>query len=469
MNPPSILRTRIPAAAFLAAVLLAGALPAIVFPGAVLLAGSFPAVEFLAPVFLAAEAAPAWGRPAREPGTRFYGLIACENRIVFVAEDAGGAADTLALDPTRGKLFWLGGPVRGLARADGNTVCVATRLGVHVLTSSIRWFARWTVPPGGPITADPAGWPKTRTPLPSTPVAPTVPGEVTPFPERYIPLADGNLMFLVDAANPPDNRTLRYDLHTRFETEVEWRVARNLEVRGWVVSPDSLSWALVGRVHRPDYGGEVRDVVLAGRHATSQTFFLDGPRALLWDGAGRLWVWTAAGSLTRLEPGDGAWRVEAVDLAETDPPCAPGEAESIWVWTDPRSFSDRMAALRAARSATGDHTPTPWAAEGTRGAWQACWGGFLTEAALRDVAPDPPAPEARITRVPAAGFLGPAGKLRDPDLAGTATLRSALHHGRPASELWWRFDGTDRPVRMAGPWIAPELTPDERTSVMETP
>ena len=47
---------------------------------------------------------------------------------------------------------------------------------------------------------------------------------------------------------------------------------------------------------------------------------------------------------------------------------------------------------------------------------------------------------------------GTSLRVRFPSEDGTAVLRSVTRDDETASELWWRFTGRPREVRLAGPW-----------------
>jgi len=394
---------------------------------------------------------------------QFRGLTVCpeDSCLVFEAADDITLADTLSLDPGTGRLRWVGGPVRGLAAA-GDTVLAATRLGEFCLAGDgDTAFAEWETPwledsPSEAVGFEPPppAWPNTRTQAPRPRRSATQVGPAVPFPERYFPLADGTLLFLVDAEHPvrPDRRMV--DLHARLTDGVEWELARNLEVRCWVHSSDSLSWAMAALIHVADYGGGTRDVVLAGRGGNVQTFEVGDPRALLWQDGG-LWVLNMEGRLNHIAPSRGPWSVEPVELAGAPCACPPGPDEGVWTWSSPalsrtpeQAETRVQAGLRVAgTSLAGWVAPVP-------GGFVPCWGGSFSREGLTTSLATPPEAGAEPRPMPVTGstFRGPVTRVTAPALGGVATLRRVGPAGQAAGELWWRFTGGGAAVRVAGPW-----------------
>lgn len=388
-------------------------------------------------------------------GVRFSQLTSCPGgSLVFLAQDSEGAAsDTLCLRPQSGELQWIGGPVRSLARSNGR-LFAATRLGLLDMES--RNLHPWQRPIVGLLPEETDSWPSLKTPLEHSLKGVPQIGKTTPFPERYLRLADGTLVFLVDAANPHTYDYRLHDLHTRIEDKVEWRLNRNLEVREWVLSPDSLSWAVVGRLHLPDYGGSQREVVIAGKHGVSHTFSLGTPRSVFWDEGKVLWIWTEEGDLYRLHPQEGAWGQEKVDVKQIDCPCPPNEPEGLWAWTLPQPYAQKESALaqlsRMKDPGDGSLIRT-WLSNESSNSFRPCWGAYLTEAALRQSLPSPPVPGAVARKVAPGTYAGTVAQVRVPENTGIATLHQVDRQGGMASEIWWRFNGGGSPVRMVGPWM----------------
>jgi hypothetical protein len=280
-------------------------------------------------------------------------------------------------------------------------------------------------------------------------------GETIPFPERYFPLGDGSLLFLIDAEHPVRRDRRMVDLHARLTDGVEWELARNLEVRQWVLSSDSLSWAVAAVGHIADYGGDARDVVVAGRGGNVQTFELGDPSAVVWDDAGRLWILTRTGDLNAVTPAAGAWTSRRVDVSDRQCRCTPGDAESLWTWASPApSGTPELASDRAREGLRRAGVSTAaWVAK-VEGGFVPCWGGAFTRETLLATLGVPLEPGAEPRRIPVEGstFLGPVARVHAPELGGVATLRRVGPTSRGAGELWWRFTGGKAAVRLAGPW-----------------
>ncbi len=392
----------------------------------------------------------------------FSGLAACPDsgRLVFTARDADLAAtDTLSLDPGTGTLAWHGGPVRGLALGAGDTVYAAVLTGVAVLAGERpAGFLPWVRVPTGRLEGPVSAWPRLRVPgLPPSAEAAEPAGPAIPFPERYHPLADSTLLFLTSAEHAGPQGRLLLDLHGRGPDGVEWILARNLEVRRWVVSSDGGRWALAARVHRPDYGGEVLEVVLAGVGVRTERFDLGRPRSLAWDPAGTLWILTEDGALMHITPGSGAWTVNRVRPAASAAPCPPAPPERVWVWMSPGRYRNPDAALLAAdayRPAGAQGTRRAWVARDDAGAYRPVWGGMLDRESLLSDLPEAPVPGAAPARVrvDAGQISGTVARVRMNGQDGVAALRHVVRDGRTLSEIWWRFLTRPRWVRLAGPW-----------------
>ncbi len=407
-----------------------------------------------------AAAAPA-PAPAAAGPVLFSGLARCpaESALVFTARDSLFLRpDSLWCAPARGELRWTGGPVRGLAFGGGDTVYAAVLLGVSVLAGGGPVaFLPWARVPDGRLSVDPAAWPPVRAGAvrPEAPALP-VPGAQV-LPERYYPLAGGNLLFLVDAEHPPRGRTFLYDLHARGPDGVELLLVRNLEPRLWVLHSDSLRWALAARVHRADYGGEVREVVAAGIGARVATFDVGRPRLMGWSGSGELWILLQDGDLMRLVPGPQAWRTDRVRPAAFHPGCAPAGAESLWVWMGPGRYRERDAALREAggvRRGLGTGGGVAWVIEQPRGAYRPVWGGYLDRESLLGAMAESPVPGGVLARVGTGGgqVAATVAKVRLAEAGGVAAIHNVTRGGAAASELWWRFLSRPEWVRLAGPW-----------------
>jgi|GEM_PF-4238492 len=420
----------------------------------------FRRILFLAAAVLAGavpSAAAATDGPGAIEGTRFSRLTSCGEHILFLARDPGEPrADTLLADPATAVLTWGGGPYRGLAAGRGDTVFAACRLGVDVFSGGERVaFHPWVLPLGGRLSENDV-WPPVRGASPEVRRPARTAASVEWFPERYLPLKGGSLLFLIDAEHPPADGVLLQDVHARRTDGVEWTLARNLQVLRWVVSSDSTAWALAARLHLPDYGGTLRDVVLAGRGDTVHRFDVRTPASLLWEDSGALWILDGEGRLVRIVPQDGAWTWRPVERARRAVCCAPAAAESLWTWTLPAAYPDSLRALREARTRPRDDDGNPiltWA--GRRGsAFVPCWGAYFSRAELHAGLPDPPREGARVERVPVSGggYLGPVARIHLKSPAGEAVLRSVGRNGANASELWWRFTGGGGWVRLAGPW-----------------
>lgn len=427
-------------------------------PGAVLATVLGPAAVLLALAGTAASDVTL----AAGTGVRFQGLAPCADGRLLVFRAVGPRdvrPDTLCLNPETADLYWGGGAIRGLAAGHADTVIAATR--VERLTfvgGSLTDRRPWRTPVPDAIPADVASWPAVRNPVGLAVARPAGhPGPVEPFPERYLRLRDGTVIFLIDAEHPPHFKERFHDLHARLRGETEWTVSRNLAVRGWVVSPDSTSWALAARGHVPDYGGGMRDVVIAGRGESIHTFPLPVPEALLWDGAGWLWVLDGAGRLLRIRPTPGAWETREIDAADDRCGCAPDGVDSVWTWTVAAAGSNRAEILAGALDLESSHpepTPSPWVSWDENGRPLLCFGGYPSREALLAADGRAPVTGAEIRRAPLVdeNFVGTAERLPLRTAGGTATLRHVHQDGRAASEIWWRFTTRERAVRMAGPW-----------------
>ncbi len=387
-------------------------------------------------------------------------LTACEpdRSILFVADDPDAPGpDTLLARPGAGELAWLGGPVRGMALGEEDTLYAATLLGVSVLDKGrAAAFLRWGDMAAGRPGLDPGLWPPLRRgSLPESLRAAVPVGDVKMLPERYHPLADGNLLFLVDAEQPPNGRRLLQDLHARDSRGREYLLARNLGVRTWVVAGDSLHWALAARVYRPDYGGQEAEVVLAGMGTRVETFERGPVAAMLWDDDPDLWVLLEDGVLLGIHPAEGAWRVRPAAPAVASTPCTPGPPESLWVWAAPGRYTDADAArLHGEAVHRRLSSGMAWVHALDDGRYRPVWGGFLSEKTLRRKIAEPPVPGARVrtVRVDTGETAGTAARLRVPALDGIAILRHVNRGDVIASELWWRFTSRPHEVRLAGPW-----------------
>jgi hypothetical protein len=404
---------------------------------------------------------------------RFSRLTACphERGFAFLAQDDDfSRPDTLFAVPSAGRLDWLGGPVRGLA-LQGDTVYAATLLGVcKIPPSGSGSFLPWEGAAEGRLDVDPSRWPALRDGAIRAAGAHAA-GDVWIFPERYVPLRDSSRVFLTDAEHPPGRRTMLYDLHTRDPRGTEYMAVRNLEVRSWVVSDDSLHWALAVRLHRPDYGGEIIEAIVAGIGARVETFTLGEPRSLIWDGANRLWVLLENGDLQCVTPGPSAWSNARVDPSAGALPCPLGPPEVVWAWRSPLKYTQHQAAERfAATVQSGLDRGRAWVVEHDDGSWRPVWGGFLTREALFQEMPEAPVPDAAAVAVP-AGDSHPEGtvaRVRMTEENGVATLRNVSRNGRTASEFWWQYFPKQQGVRIAGPWGLGGATPGRGGSV-DTP
>jgi hypothetical protein len=379
--------------------------------------------------------------------------------------------DTLEIDPGNGELAWCGGPARSFVKTAGDTLLVATLAGVVQLADATPvGFIPWVRREGPVAGLDPATWPVPRRPLPeSEPPSPI--GPVNVFPQRYVPLADSTRVFLTQADSPPSRTGLFLDLHTRSPDGIEWLGRRNLEVRAWVVPGDSLHWAFAAREHRPDFGGEVRDVVIVGRGHRMDTFAIGRPIAMLWDAAPSLWVLTAQGRLIRLSPGPERWIQQVPGLAAGMPSCAPGKPERIWVWMGPGRYESERAAAERAGEVRADHPSLrlrAWAVRTDQRLFAPVWGGGLTEELLVNEIAEPPVPGAERTLVAVHPRTcgGPVGQAALPRARGEAVLRLIRRGEDSVSELWWRYDAVARWERLAGPW-APPLDPADLVDAPE--
>ena len=411
-------------------------------------------------LFLAAAATLGAAAPAETEPVILSRLTACDadRSVLFTAWDpAAPGPDTLRARPGAGALAWLGGPVRGLALGADDTLYAATLLGVSVLNDGRPVaFLPWDVLSGQGPGLDPGLWPPLRGAALPAGIRPAIAtGKALMLPERYHPLAAGHLLFLTDAEQPPEPGLLLHDLHARDPEGREFLLARNLEVRTWVVASDSLHWALTARLHRPDYGGHVVEALLTGVGTRVETFDPGPVAALAWDARFRLWALVADGRLLGIHPAEAAWRVQTVNPALERCPCTAGPPESLWVWAAPGRYEDRDAARQhgetVQRRLGGG---TTWVRRLDDGGFRPVWGGFLSERTLKQKMPDPPVPGARVetVRVDSGEVAGTAARLRMPNLNGIATLRHVIRDERIASELWWRFTSSPREVRLAGPW-----------------
>ncbi len=417
-----------------------------------------PRVLFAVAAALAALAAGGLVPTSAPAGpVRFSRLTACPEArgFAFLAQDDEfQRPDTLFAAPSVGRLEWLGGPVRGFALR-GDTAYAATLLGVcEIPPKGPGSFFAWEGVVPGRLEVDPSRWPARRGGAIRGSGAHPV-GDVWIFPERYLPLRDSSRVFLTDAEHPPGRGTMLYDLHTRDPQGTEYMAVRNLEVRTWVVSDDSLHWALAARLHRPDYGGEVLEAVVAGIGARVETFALGEPRSLVWDGANHLWVLLQNGDLRRLTPGPSAWSNTRVDPSAGALPCPLGPPETVWVWRSPLKYTQPQAAERFAATVQSRlDCGRTWVVAHEDGSWRPVWGGFLTREALLQEMPKPPVPDAAAVAVP-AGDSHPEGtvaRVRMMEENGVATLRNITRNGRTASEFWWRYLPKQQGVRIAGPW-----------------
>jgi len=380
------------------------------------------------------------------------------------------------VDPATGETTWCGGPVRGLAAGRGDTVYAAFLTGATILAGGRpAAYVPWGAVAGGWRDGGPADWPRLRRgALPGARAA-TPAGPVRVLPERYHPLADSTLVFVTDAEHAPGTAPLLCDLHARGRNGTEYVLARNLELRAWVESIDRRAWACAARVHRPDYGGEIRDVVLAGTGVRVESFDFGRCRSLLWDDTGTLWTLSEDGRLMRMAPGPDRWTVTPVNPALGTAPCPPAAAESLWVWRAPGRYRSPEPALNVAESVAagpGDPPRNRVIREGD-GAYRAVWGGFLTRSGLLAALSAPPVPGARAVRVRAdrGDFATVTARLRLERRNGVALLRHVRSGGETASELWWRFLTRPRWVRLAGPWgLARGLDPrEEAPGSVDTP
>ena len=409
-------------------------------------------------------------------GVRFSRLTPCPDAglIRFQAVDpAAPGPDTLCLDPGTGGLHWEGGPVRGLARGNGDTVYAATIAGAAVLVSERAvGFIPWVQPVRSLGSGVPSAWPATRTPVPrSRKIAARPVGEVVVFPERYLPCKGGSLVFLVEAEHPPRPGLMLYDLHSRAPDGVEWMLRRNLEVRAWVLSPDSSRWALAAREHRPDYGGEIREVILAGVGHQVETFALGIPLALLWDGAEGLWCLNREGSLFRLRTGPDVWSVDRARFGAPACECPLGESESVWVWMSPGRYADPESASRFAESVQAERSlgsARAWVVRDAQGAHRPVWGGHLTRRALEEAIDEPPVPGSERTAVPVTteDYVGTVARILMTRENGEAVIRQVKHGDTTASELWWRFLARPDWIRLAGPWGVADPGPGRRADLL---
>jgi hypothetical protein len=392
----------------------------------------------------------------------FSGLAPCDSSgsVVLLAHDPLYAVpDTLSVDPGMGALRWHGGPARGFAGGGGDTLLVATLAGVVRLAGGApAGTAPWVRREGSVPGPYPETWPLPRSPLGEL-TPPTFVGGVTVFPRRYVSLRDSSRVFLTDADSPP-RPGLFLDLHTRASDGVEWLARRNLEIRTWVLPGDSLHWAFAAREHRPDYGGEIREVVVVGRGHRTDTFAIGRPLAMMWDSLPSLWVLTARGSLVRLRPGRDRWTQQVPALAAAPSPCPPGGRERVWVWMSPGRYQTEEAAAQRAhevRTARPSLRLRAWAVPAEPGLYAPVWGGGLTEELLvREIAesPVPGAERARVVVHPRASG-GPVGRAMLATADGEAVLRLIRRGEESVSELWWRYDRVGRWNRLAGPWDAP--------------
>lgn len=409
---------------------------------------------------------------SRAGAIQFSRLTACpeSGQVTFLATDSGSAwVDTLCLDPGKGRLLWSGGPIRGLAGGDGDTVYAATLAGVLTFSSGRQIsFQRWKGQGTTVAGRAPDSWPGAPGVTPR--VAPVLTDEIYVFPERYWSGAGGSTVFLSDAEYESKPGIFLYDLHSRDAAGVEWLLRRDLEVRGWVLSPDSLHWAVIAMEHRRDYGGETKEVALVGQGHRLETFMLGMPAALLWDGASRLWHLNTQGELHVIQIGSTpvpdadsgvttfrtTWSATRAPVRAESCGCDPGEPEQVWAWMAPGRYTYPGAAWRHVReiqSRDPDGLRRAWVVE-THEGWRAVWGGFLGEDALRSGIPEPPVPGALATQVPVdpESFTGTVTRIQLNRERGEASLRLVSHAGESASEIWWRYLSTARWVRMAGPW-----------------
>jgi len=197
-------------------------------------------------------------------------------------------------------------------------------------------------------------------------------------------------------------------------------------------------------------------VIDAGQQV--DTFHLGYTRAGIWDGAGRLWLLEAEGTLHRVSREERGWSTTAVaPRPDTTCLCEPGDDERLWVWALPRGYSDYYLAQREASrvvaTATGRHT-AGWVTRDKRGHFRACWGGYTERQGLTAIHPTAPVPGARAEHIPVSRstFLGPLAHFRVGGMDGEASLRQVLVGETLATELWWRYDGPGGWVRLAGPW-----------------
>ena len=335
----------------------------------------------------------------------FSRLTPCpdSDALVVTARDTDPARpDTLAVDPATGDIAWCGGPVRGLAAGEGDTVYAALLTGAAVLAGTRpAGYLPWGAVGTGWRDGSPSDWPRLRRGALPAARAASLAGEVRILPERYHPLAESTLVFVTDAERNPDPGALLYDIHARGPGGTEYILARNLELRAWVQSPDGRAWAVAARAHRPDYGGQVHEVVLAGTGVRVESFDFGRCRSLLWDGAGALWTLYEDGSVMRMDPGPTGWTVTRVDPVLAPLPCRPGAAESLWVWRAPGRYRSPEAALSVAETVV-DGPPRAFRSRVVQdgdGAYRPVWGGDLTEAGLLTAFPGPPVPGARSVRV----------------------------------------------------------------------
>jgi hypothetical protein len=417
--------------------------------------------------------------PAGAGPVLFSRLTPCPDSdlLVLTARDTDPAhPDTLAVDPATGEITWGGGPVRGLAAGEGDTVYAALLTGMVVLTG-IRpaAYLPWGAVAAGWRDGGPSDWPRLRRGAFPEARGAVPAGPVRLLPERYHPLSDSTLVFVTDAERSPRSDAPLYDLHARGTNGTEYVLARNLELRTWVESRDRRAWAAAARIHRPDYGGEVTDAVLAGTGVRVESFEFGPCRSLLWDATGALWALYEDGSVMRMDPGPAGWTVTRVNPVLRPVPCRPGPPESLWVWRSPGRYRTPEAALNVVESVirgSGD-PPESRVVREADGAYRPVWGGGLTRSELLAAFPAPPVPGARAVRVRAdrGDFAAVTARLRLNHRNGIALLRHVTARGETASELWWRFLTRPRWVRLAGPWgLARGLDPrEEAPGSVDTP
>ena len=411
-------------------------------------------MRFSAALGIMTAAAALWASSAHAAGWEegncalFRGVGVCSEHGHLVFENispVSGVGDTLCIEVSSGRLFWSGGPFKALAQTQDMVVTASSfaavgyregvREGIHYWNRPLKSAEQMQVP---------QDWGTVR---PAKEFGP-----IQPFPERYHRLADGTVVFLQDAENPPRERGPWYDLHLRLSSTTEWLAARNLRPRSWVLNADTTGWAMAAVQWEPDFGGRLTQVVLAGVGQQSERFELHWDSAL-WERGQRLWGLDPQGEITTIEPGPGAWKVRKPQAPGHTCGHGPDAPETKWTWMLPRSFATYQQAEEYGYTLPAVKNNPRWIKRTGTG-YQVCLGSAENEKLLRNAIQDPPVPGAKTKNVTVwdSQYTGVPTHFASSDLGGEVSLRYLQNDTCRVSELWWRFHGNGNWVKLAGPW-----------------